>query len=330
MIFSLRRTTLWLQLALSVAATHVTGLALAQSFPSKAVTIVVPFPAGGGPDLLGRVLAEKLAPRLGQAVIVDNKPGAGGLLGASLVAKSAADGHMLLLSPNTLVISPHVLPKGAGAGIDVTKDLQPIVAPVSTPMVLVASPQLGVNNMKDLVALVRKSPGLPYASAGNGSPMHFAGEMFKKSAGVDMLHVPYRGTAPAVTAVLGGEVKLLFIGLGGVTQHLKAGKLVALGATEKTRTDLMPNLPTAREQGYPNVEVNAWYGLFAPTGTPPAVISRLNKEVNAVLAMPDVRERLVAAGLEVLGGTAQTLAGFVKEDSERYAVIAREFNIKAD
>lgn len=304
--------------------------ALAQTYPSKAVTIVVPFPAGGGPDLLARILAEKMAGKLGQPVVVDNKPGAGGLLGASGVARSPADGHTLLLTPNTLIISPHVLPKGAGGGIDVNKDLLPIVAPVSTPMVLVVNPQLGVTKLKDLVALARKSPGLPYASTGNGSPMHFAGEMFKKSAGVDMLHIPYRGTGPALTAVLSGEVKLLYVGLGGVTQYLKSGKLVALAVTEKSRSSLMPDLPTMGEQGVPKVEVNAWFGLFAPAGTPAAVVTRLNQEVNDALKLPDVRERLTTAGLEVLGGSPQVLANFMKEDFERYGVIARELGIKAD
>lgn len=217
------------RITLALAACLLSGAAIAQSFPSKTISIVVPFPPGGGPDLLARVLAERLAPKLGQAVVVENKPGAGGLLGASGVAKAAADGHTLLLSPNTLVISPHVLPKGAGAGLDVQRDLVPVIAPVSTPMVLVANPALGVNNLAQLIALAKKQPGLPYASTGNGSPMHFAGEMFKKSAGVDLLHVPYRGTGPALTAVLGGEVKLLYIGLGGAAAHIKAGKLVPLG-----------------------------------------------------------------------------------------------------
>jgi tripartite-type tricarboxylate transporter receptor subunit TctC len=187
-----------------------------------------------------------------------------------------------------------------------------------------------VNNVADLLALARKTPGLPYASAGNGSPMHFAGEMFKKSAGVDMLHVPYRGTAPALTAVLGGEVKLLYVGLGGAMPHIKSGKLVAVAVTEKNRSELLPQAPTTTEQGVRNVEVNAWYGLFAPAGTPAAVVSRLNAEVNEVLKMPDVRSRLQAAGLEAVGGSSQLLAGFMKEDDARYGSIARELNIKAD
>jgi tripartite-type tricarboxylate transporter receptor subunit TctC len=321
----LRRAALGLILAAALPVQS-----LAQSYPSKLVTLVVPFPAGGGPDLTARILAEKLSVRWGQAVVVDNKPGAGGLIGANGVAKSAADGHQLLLTPNTLVISPHVLPKGAGGGIDVMKDLVPVIAPASTPMVLVAHPDLGVKSVPELITLAKRSPGMAYASAGNGSPMHFAGEMFKKSSGVDLLHVPYRGTAPALTAVLSGEVKLLYVGLGGVLQQVKAGKLTALAVTEKARTDILPIVPTATEQGVRNVVVNAWYGVFAPAATPAAVVTKINQDINEVLKMPDVRSKLIAAGIEVLGGPAQTLADFMKEDDQRYGSIAREMNIKAD
>ncbi len=321
----IRRAALGLILAATLPA-----LSWAQTYPSKPVTLVVPFPAGGGPDLTARILAEKLSVRWGQSVVVDNKPGAGGLIGANGVAKSAADGHQLLLTPNTLVISPHVLPKGAGGGIDVMKDLIPVIAPASTPMVLVANPDLGVKSVPELIALAKRTPGMAYASAGNGSPMHFAGEMFKKSSGVDLLHVPYRGTAPALTAVLSGEVKLLYVGLGGVLQQVKAGKLTALAVTEKTRTDILPVVPTATEQGVRNVVVNAWYGVFAPAATPAAVVTKINQDINDVLKMPDVRSRLIAAGIEVLGGPAQTLAEFMKEDDQRYGSIALEMNIKAD
>lgn len=306
------------------------ALSAAQAFPSRTVTLVVPFPAGAGPDLTARVLAEKLAPRLGQAVVVENKPGAGALLGASAVAKSAPDGHTLLLTPNTMVISPHVLSAGAAGGIDVHKDLVPVIAPATTPLVLVANPQLGVNNLKGLADAARKSPGIAYGSPGNGSPMHFAGEMLKKSAGLDLLHVPYRGVAPSITAALGGEVKLLYTGLGGAMQHIKAGKLVPLALTEKSRSKLMPDIPTATEQGVAGVEVNSWYGIFAPAGTPAPVIQRLNQEVNEVLKMAEVQGKLNAAGIEVLGGAPQVLADFMKADSQRYGGLAKELNIKAD
>ncbi|MCW5672544.1 MAG: tripartite tricarboxylate transporter substrate binding protein [Hydrogenophaga sp.] len=304
--------------------------AAAQTFPSKPITIVVPFPPGGGPDLAARVLAEKMAPKLGQPVVVDNRPGAGALLGASTVARSAADGHTLLLTPNTMAISPHVLPAGAGGGVDVHKDLVPVISPATTPMVLVANPSLGVTNLKAALEAARKSPGLPYGSPGNGSPMHFAGEMLKSAAKVDLMHVPYRGVGPSITAALSGEVKLLFTGLGGAVPHIKGGKLVPLALTEKKRSPLLPDVPTATEQGVSGVEVNAWYGVFAPTGTPAPVIARLNQAFNEALQLPDVREKLAGAGLDVLGGTPQVLADFMKADNERYGKLAKELNIKAD
>jgi tripartite-type tricarboxylate transporter receptor subunit TctC len=303
--------------------------AWAQTFPSKQVTLVVPFPPGGGPDVAARVIAEKLAPRLGQAVVVENRPGAGALLGASFVAKAAPDGHTLLLTPNTMAISPHVLAPGAGGGIDVNRDLLPVIAPATTPLVLVASPSLGVSNLKGLLEQARKG-GLAYGSPGNGSAMHFAGEMFKRSAAVDLLHVPYRGVAPSLNAALAGEVKLLYTGVGGALQHIKAGKLVPLALTEKARSALLPDVPTATEQGVANVEVNAWYGVFAPAATPAAVVQRINQEINAVIRLPDVRERFLGAGIEPLGGTAQVLADFMKADTQRYGQLARELGIKAD
>jgi tripartite-type tricarboxylate transporter receptor subunit TctC len=305
------------------------GSVWAQSFPSKQVTLVVPFPPGGGPDVAARVIAEKLAPRLGQPVVVENRPGAGALLGANFVAKAAPDGHTLLLTPNTMAISPHVLAPGAGGGIDVNRDLLPVIAPATTPLVLVASPSLGVSNLKGLLEQARKG-GLAYGSPGNGSPMHFAGEMFKRSAAVDMMHVPYRGVAPSLNAALAGEVKLLYTGVGGALQHIKAGKLVPLALTEKARSALLPDVPTATEQGVANVEVNAWYGVFAPAGTPAAVVQRINQEINAVIRLPDVRERLLGAGVEPLGGTPQVLADFMKADTQRYGQLARELGIKAD
>ena len=298
--------------AASLFAAALPLTAVAQAFPSKPVTIIVPFPAGGGPDLTARILAEKLAPKLGQPVVVENRPGAGALLGASAVAKSAPDGHTLLLTPNTMVISPHVLAPGAGGGIDVHKDLVP------------------VTDLKAAMEAARKSPGIAYGSAGNGSPMHFAGEMLKKSAKVDLLHVPYRGVAPSITAALAGEVKLLYVGLGGAVPHIKAGKLVPLAVTEKARSSLLPTVPTATEQGVPGVEVNAWYGVFAPAGTPPAAITRINQEINDALKLPDVREKLTAAGIEVVGGTPQLLADYMKSDNLRYGSLAKELNIKAD
>jgi tripartite-type tricarboxylate transporter receptor subunit TctC len=325
-----RRTLLVGALAAAALLANTPLWAQAPAWPTRPVTLVVPFPAGGGPDLAARLIGEKLAGRIGQPVVVENKPGAGALLGAGQVAKAAADGHTLLLSPNTLVISPHVLAPGAGGGVDVQKDLQPIIAPATTPLVLVAHPQFGAKDLKTALELARRSPGVPYGSAGNGSPMHFAGEMLKKSAKVDLLHVPYRGVAPSITAALSGEVKLLYVGLGGAVPHIKAGKLVPLAVTERSRSSMMPDVPTATEQGVPGVEVNAWYGVFAPAATPAAVVQKINQEINEVLKDGGVRDKLLAAGIEPLGGSAQQLADFVRADHQRYGALAKELNIKAD
>ena len=301
-----------------------------QSFPSKNVSLVVPFPPGGGPDLMARVFAEKLAAQWGKPVVVENRPGAGALLGAQAVAKSPADGHTLLLTTNTMVISPHVLAPGAGGGIDVHTDLMPIVAPATTPMALLANPTLNVKDLPSALALAKKQAGMPYGSAGNGSPMHFAGEMLKRAAGVDLLHVPYKGVNPSVMAALGGEVKFLFVGLGGALPHIKSGKLVPLALTEKNRSPLLPEVPTAGEQGVRGVEVNAWYGVFAPTGTPDAVRSKINADINELLKMSDVREKLATAGLDVLGGSSQDRGDFLRADRQRYGPLAKELNINAD
>lgn len=320
------------QSVIALALLAVSGVhpLLAQTFPAKNVIVVVPFPPGGGPDLMARVFAEKLAARWGKPVVVENRPGAGALLGAQAVAKSPADGHTLLLTTNTMVISPHVLPPGAGGGVDVHADLLPVVAPASTPMAMLANPALGVKDLKEAMALASKQAGMPYGSAGNGSPMHFAGEMLKRAAGVDLLHVPYKGVAPSVMATIGGEVKFLFVGLGGALPHIKSGKLVPLAVTEKNRSSLLPEVPTAGEQGVRGVEVNAWYGVFAPAGTPNAVRAQINADINEVLKLSDVRDKLTAAGLDVLGGPAQVLGDFMKADRQRYGLLAKELNIKAD
>jgi tripartite-type tricarboxylate transporter receptor subunit TctC len=307
------------------------GTALAQTFPTRQVTLVVPFPPGGGPDLFARILAERLPPKLGHPVIVENRPGVGGLAGANAVAKAAPDGHTVLIAPNTIAIAPHILPKGAGGGVDVMHDLVPVVMPASTPMLLVVHPDLGVSSVAELIALAKHSKGLAYATAGTGSPMHIGGELFKRAAGVDLFHVPYKGVAPSVAAALSGEVKILFTALGGsVAPHLRAGKLKVIAVTEKRRTPLLKDIPTLAEFGYAGVEVDAWYGVLAPAGTPPAVIARLNREINEVLAIPEVRERLAGAGIDARGGTAEAFGAEMREDHARYGRIVQEFGIKAE
>lgn len=331
----MRPTFFVLNALCAVGLVAVAPLASAQApaatpFPSKPIVIIVPNPPGGGPDVLARSLGEKLATRLGQPVVVENRPGASGMIGAAAVARAAPDGYTLMLSPNTVFSAPHVLPKGAGSQIDVLKDLAPVIQPTKGVMVMVANPSLGVKNAKDLVALVKKEPGLAYASAGNGSPMHIAGELFKKSAGVDMLHAPYKGIAPAISDVLAGHVKVTYGALGALGQHIESGRLVALGTAEAQRSPLMPNLPTLAEQGIPNVAVNAWYGVFAPKDTPTAVIDKLNAEINAVLQQPDMIARLKTTWEVPVGGTPQDLARAAKLEYDTTGKVVKEFNITAD
>jgi len=307
-----------------------TAHAQAGEFPVKPITIVVGYPAGGGPDIVARMLGEKLAARMGQPVVVENRPGVSGMIGASSVARAPADGYTLLFAPNTFLIAPHVLPKNANVRLDVLEDFVPVVAPSKGAMMLVAHPSLGVRDAKELVALLKKQPGLAYATPGSGSPMHIAGELFKKSAGVDMLHVPYKGVAPAIADVLGGHVKITYASIGVVAQHIAASRLVALGMAEQERSPLMPELPTLAEQGYPNTATGAWYGVFAPKGTPPAVVEKLNREFNAALRLPEIAAKLRQQWEVPLGGSPEDLARMAKAEYENYGRIVKDFNISAD
>ena len=317
--------------ALAGAGSNLVSTARAQTWPARPLTLVVPFPPGGGPDLFARILSERLPPNIGQPLVVENRPGVGGLAGAAVVARAVPDGHVFLVAPNTIAIAPHVLARGAAGGLDVLRDLMPVILPAGTPMMLVVNPSLGVQSVAELVALARARPGLAYASAGNGSPMHIAGELFRRAAAIDLQHVPYKGVAPSVSDTLGGQVPILFTSLGGgVAQHLRTGRLRVLALTERQRSPLLPGVSTMAELGYPGVETDAWYGVFAPTGTSAEVISRMNREINRVLALVDVRERLNAAGADVRGGSAEAFASEMRDDYARYGRIVREFGIQAD
>lgn len=323
---------LWRTVTMLVASVAAIGGSpvCAQTFPKKTISIVVPFPAGAGPDVSARMIGERLSARLGQAVIIENRPGASGLVGAATVARAPADGHMLLMTPNTLFIAPHLTPKGKTAQVDVIKDLAPVIMSSQTAMVMLANPSLGVKNARELADLVRKQPGLAYASSGNGSVLHIAGELFKRAGRLDMQHVPYRGITPALADVIAGHVKVTFAGLGPISGHVKSGALVALATVEHTRSLALPDLPTAIEQGFPDVAVEGWYALLAPRGTPTAVIERLNSEINAILATPDVRAKVAGMGDIVLGGTPEALGKRIQADFDRYGTIVRELNITSD
>lgn len=326
MMFS-RRNSVALAIGAATAAFALAGPAAA--YPTKPITIIVPFPAGAGPDVMARLLAERLGPALKETIIVENRPGASGMVGATAVARASADGHTLLLTPNTLFIAPHLMPGGAKPPVDVIGDFAPVIMPSQTTMLMVANPKLGVKTAKEFAELAKTKP-LNYASSGNGSVLHIAGALFANAAGVKLTHVPYRGIAPAVTDVIAGHVEVTFAGLAPVRQHINSGALVALAVVEPKRSDAMPQVQTAIEQGFKDVAVEGWYAVLAPKGTPQPIVDRLNKEINAILAFPDFRQKVEQTGEVVLGGTPEALAKRVKADFDRYGEIVRQLNITAE
>jgi tripartite-type tricarboxylate transporter receptor subunit TctC len=313
-------------LALGAAASALGLAAPASAYPTKAITIIVPFPAGAGPDVMARMIAERLGPVLKETITVENRPGASGMVGATAVARAPADGHTLLLTPNTLFIAPHLMPAGAKPPVDVIADFVPVIMPSQTTMLMVANPKLGVKNAKEFAELAKTKP-MNYASSGNGSVLHIAGALFANSSGAKLTHVPYRGIAPAVTDVIAGHVEVTFSGIGPVRQHIASGALVALAVVEPARSAAMPDLQTAVEQGFKDVAVGGWYAVLAPKGTPQPVVDRLNKEINAILAVPEFKQRVEQAGELILGGTPEVLATRVKADFDRYGEIVRRLNI---
>ena len=298
----------------------------AQAFPSRTVTIVVPFPPGAGPDLVARILGERLSVRLGQPILVDNRPGVGGIAGTAFAARAPNDGHTLAMVPNTVVIAPHVLPRAA-VTIDILKDLAPVVQVVTNAMTLAVHPALGVKSVRELLDLARREPGLAYATGGNGSPMHIVGEIFKRSTGVDMQHVAYKGVAPSINDVIGGQVKVLWVPWGGAAPFVRAGKLQALALADNRRSANAAGVPSMAELGYPEVISRGWVGLLAPTGAPASVIDLLNREINQLLQIEDVRLRLAAIGFDIVGGAPEVLAGEMRADFERYGRLVRELKI---
>jgi len=292
-------------------------------------TIVSPFPPGGPVDTLARVLSEGLAKRYGQSAVVENLAGAAGNIGIEKVKRAKGDGHTLLVVPaGNLTINPTLMPNFP---FDIQKDFVPVTMLAKAPNVLVASPSSGIKSAKELVALAKAKPNtLSYASPGVGSGLHLAGELFKQQAGIDMLHVPYKGTAPALNDVLGGVVPLMFSNLPATLPFIKNGKLVALGVTEVKRSPAAPEIPTLAEQGIQGVAVTSWYGLLAPAGTSPAVAEQLAKDAAQMLAEPEVRERLKAQGLADATMKPGEFAMHMRDETAMWARIIKARNIVAE
>ena len=314
-------------LSAALAFLGLAGAAHAQDYPSRTVKIVVAFPAGGPTDFVARVLADKLKGALGQSVIIENKLGANAAIGAESVAKSDPDGYTLFFTTaGAVVINPHMR---ANLPYDPIKDFAPITLVVNTMEVLVVKSDTPMKSATDLVAFAKSRPdGIAMASTGVGSPPHLALELFKSSSGANVLHVPYRGAAPAVTDVIGGQVHAMFADLPVLMPQIKGGTLRPIGVGSKRRAAVLPEVPTLDEQGIKDVYADNWYALFAPAKTPAPVIAKLNAAVNAALKDPEIARKLIEAGADPAAGTPEQLAEFLKSELERWGKVVKEKNIK--
>ncbi|HKC43259.1 MAG TPA: tripartite tricarboxylate transporter substrate binding protein [Burkholderiales bacterium] len=313
-------------LALGLAAAG----ALAQGYPSKPIRVIVPNPAGGFYDLIARTVGQKVSESLGQPMVVENRVGAGGSLGTEFTAKAPPDGYTIMVGG----IGPHGIAPSLYANLpyDPVKDFAPIIHVATTPNILVVHPSSPLHSVQDLVAAARQKPGaLSYASNGNGTSQHLAAEMLATTAGLKLNHVPFKGSAPAITAMLGGQVDFAFAVAPDVLPHVKAGKLRALAVTNAKRAAPLPDVPTMIEGGVPGYEATAWFGYFAPAGTPREIVDRLNAEIAKAIATPDVRERLAPGGLsELPGGTPERFGELVKSEIAKWSKVVKESGAKVD
>ncbi|MBK6393279.1 MAG: tripartite tricarboxylate transporter substrate binding protein [Betaproteobacteria bacterium] len=303
----------------------VAGLAQAQDWPSKPIRMIVPYPPGGGTDVVARIVNEKLSPELGQTIVVDNKGGAGGSVGTELAAKAPSDGYTVLMTLSSHTINPKLYTKLA---YDVERDFIPVSLAAMIPQIVVANPSVPAGNIQELVALLKANPGkFNYASVGIGSPGHIAGELFKLKTGVQMTHVPYKGGGPAVTDTIGGQVQLLFVSMPAAWQHVKSGRLKALAVTSAKRSIAAPDLPTIAEQGVPEVVVDSWYGLLVPAKTPAPVVAKLNAAMVKVLQTPEVREKLLAQGAEAASSSSADFEALIRDELKKWDYVIREAKI---
>jgi tripartite-type tricarboxylate transporter receptor subunit TctC len=304
------------------------SLAEAQAYPARPVRMIVTFAAGGGADFVARAVAPKLSEALGQPVLVENRPGANGALGADLVAKAAPDGYTLLLgAAGTLVVAPHL---GANMPFDPMKDLAPASLVAISPFVVTLHPSVQANSVRELVALAKANPGrINYGTSGTGGSPQLATELFKSTTGVNMVHVPYKGLAPALTDLIGGQIQVVFADVGLVKGHIAGGKLKGLAVTSATRTAAMPELPTVAESGVAGYAGGTWYGILAPAGTPADILARVSAETRKVLAQPEIKAAFVGQGMEPAGDTPAQFAGFMREEFGKWGKVIRDAGIKA-
>ena len=315
-----------LTLALLPFGLKTIGTARAQSYPTKPIRFVVPFPAGGSTDVGARLIAEHLSRVFGQQVYVENKSGANGTIGVEAAAKSAPDGYSILVTIDTVASNPHIF----HTNIDPSKDLVPIIQVSRQPIVLAAHPTLGVNTLAELIALAKQQPGLRYATgSGFGSPQHMAVQWFARIAGLKLEQVPYRGGGQAINDLLGGHVKLGSLGSTPLIPHYKAGTLRLLAQTTHDRSPSLPDVPTFEQAGIKGLVLDQWLGVFAPAGTPRAITERLNSEIGKAIADPVVRKELLDSGQEPVGGTAEQFSNLVREDFAKFGRLVKDLDIKA-
>lgn len=323
---SLLRSDFLFRIALAVALLLPLCGLQAQDYPSKPVRFVVPYPPGGGTDVIARLLQERLSKLLGQTVLIENRGGAAGSLGTEIVAKAPADGYTVLFTLSSHTINPAIYSK---LNFDTELDFLPVSLVASLPQILVANTDFQATKISELTDLARAKAGtLNYASVGNGSPGHIAGEMYKLRARVEMEHVPYKGGGPAVTDVIGGQVPLLWVSLPAVAGFVKSGKLKALAVTTRHRSQVFPDVPTMIESGFADFEVDSWYAMFVPARTPGAVVTRLHAAITQTLKEPEIREKLLAQGAEAVGSSPEELAAIVRSEIPRWKKLVQDAAIK--
>ena len=318
-----------LQLILLAVAASASGVTLAQSYPVRTVRFIVPFSPGGASDTAARLIGQKLSERWGQQVVVDNRPGAGGTIGTEVAARAAPDGYTLLMGSSTeLAVNPNLYPK---LSYNTTRDFTAVALIASTPLLLVTHPSLPVKSVKELVALAKARPGaLNYASSGNGATTHLVVEMFKRSAAIDLTHIPHNGSAPAVVSMMSGQTQLGIHAVPAVLSQARAGKLRALAVTSAKRVDAAQDLPTLVEAGYRDMEVVIWNAIVAPTGTPKDVVAKVGADVLALLSLPDLRQSFASQGAELTPGNADQLTAYIRSELAKFAKVVKESGARID
>jgi tripartite-type tricarboxylate transporter receptor subunit TctC len=302
--------------------------AAAADYPSKTIKWVVPFPPGGAMDVMARALGDKLAQSMKQPVIIENRAGAGGVIGSGIVAKADPDGHTMMIVSIGHAVNPSLYPK---LNYDPAKDFEPVSLVGIVPNILVVNPSVKANSVKELIAQAKAEPGkLSYASAGTGTTVHLAAELFASMAGVDIMHVPYKGSSPAVTDLMGGQVNMMFDSVSSAKPYIESGKLKALAVTTSKRSSIFPNVPTMAEAGLKGYELSGWYAVFVPAKTPKPIVDRLNRELLKALKQPDVRQRFASIGAEVVGSSPDELGKYLQSETIRWAKVVQDRNIKPD